>query len=93
MHVHKEEMVKQSVKSDTDGETGETKQDKDRTHMDEENSENWRIIAGRGQHSLSIYIFLNKVYGKMDSIRDASVDKTMYENEIPREDSMNIRGN
>ena len=88
-----EEMDKQSVKSDTDGETGETKQDKDRTRMDEGNSENWRIIAGRGQHSLSIYIFLNKVYGKMDSIRDASVDKTMYENEITREDSMNIRGN
>ena len=88
-----EEMDKQNVKSDTDGETGETKQDKDRTHMDEENSENWRIIAGRRQHSLWIYIFLHKVYGKMDSIRDASVDKTMYENEIPREDSMNIRGN
>ena len=88
-----EEMAGKSVKSDTDGETGETKQDKDLTHADEENRENRRIIAGRGQHSLSIYIFLNKVYGKMDSIRDASVDKTMYENEIPREDSMNIRGN
>ena len=52
-----EEMAGKRVKSDTDGETGETKQDKDRTHTDEENSENWRIIAGRGQHSLSIYIF------------------------------------
>ena len=61
-----EEMDKQNVKSDTDGETGETKQDKDRTHTDEENSENWRLIAGRGQHSLSIYILLNKVHQKMD---------------------------
>ena len=36
-----EEMVGKSVKSDTDGETGETKQDEDRTHMDEESSENY----------------------------------------------------
>ena len=71
-----EEMDKQSVKSDRDGETWETKQDKDRTHMDEENSENWRIIAGRGQHSLSIYILLNEVYQKVVSIRDALDDKT-----------------
>ena len=39
-HLHRRGEGKQSVKSDTDGETGETKQDKDRTRMDEGNSEN-----------------------------------------------------
>ena len=39
-----EEMVGKSVKSDTDGETGETKQDEDRTHMNEESSENYEEL-------------------------------------------------
>ena len=39
-----EEMGKQNVKSDTDGETGETKQDEDRTHTDEESSENYEQL-------------------------------------------------
>ena len=39
-----EEMAGKSVKSDTDGETGETKQDEDRTHMDEESSENYEEL-------------------------------------------------
>ena len=39
-----EEMAGKSVKSDTDEETGETKQDKDRTHMDEESSENYEEL-------------------------------------------------
>ena len=36
-----EEMDGQSVKSDIDGETGETKEDEDRTHMDAESCENY----------------------------------------------------
>ena len=39
-----EEMAGKSVKSDTDGETGETKQDEDRTHTDEESSENYEEL-------------------------------------------------
>ena len=39
-----EKMDWQRVKSDTDEETGETKQDKDRTHMDEESSENYEEL-------------------------------------------------
>ena len=37
-------MDEQSVKSDTDEETGETKEDEDRTHMDEESSENYEEL-------------------------------------------------
>ena len=36
-----EEMDGQSVKSDIDEETGETKEDEDRTHMDAESCENY----------------------------------------------------
>ena len=36
-----EEMDEQSVKSDTDEEIGETKEDEDRTHMDAESCENY----------------------------------------------------
>ena len=39
-----EEMAGKRVKSDTDGETGETKQDEDRTHTDEESSENYEEL-------------------------------------------------
>ena len=39
-----EEMAGKRVKSDTDGETGETKQDEDRTHMDEESGENYEEL-------------------------------------------------
>ena len=36
------EMDRQSVKSGTDLETGETKMDEDRTHVDEESSDNYK---------------------------------------------------
>ena len=39
-----EKMDGQSVKSDTDAETGETKKDEDRTHMDEDSCENYEEL-------------------------------------------------
>ena len=52
-----EEMAGQIVKYDIDEETGETKENEDRTHGCRELRELLRI-AGRGQHSLSIYIYI-----------------------------------
>ena len=38
----------QSVKSDADEVTGETKEDEDRAHMDEESSENYEELQEQG---------------------------------------------
>ena len=49
-------MDEQRVKSDTDEETGETKQGEDRTHMDEESSENYEELQEEATLTDNLYI-------------------------------------
>ena len=72
-----DEMEGQSEESYTDEETGEEtveESSEDYDESEEEENNPWKLI-------------LNEVYQKMDPIRDASIDKTVQEDEITHEDS------
>ena len=67
----------QSEKSYTDEETGEETEEESSENYDESEEEDnnlWKLI-------------LNEVHQKMDAIRDASIDKTMQEDEITHEEA------
>ena len=66
-----EEMDGQSVKSDIDEETGETKEDEDRTHMDPESYEE---LQEEDNTPVNIYIIERRL-PKDGLYTDASVDK------------------
>ena len=69
-----EEMDEQSVKSDTDEEIGETKEDEDRTHMDAESCENYEQLQEEDNTPVNIYIIERRL-PKDGLYTDASVDK------------------
>ena len=69
-----EEMDGQSVKSDIDGETGETKEDEDCTHMDAESCENYEQLQEEDNTPVNIYIIERRL-PKDGLYTDALVDK------------------
>ena len=71
----------ESVKSYTDDETGEETEEEHHTLTDQESIENYKESEEEDRNPWEF--ILNEVYQKMDPIRDASVDKTMQENELP----------
>ena len=60
-------------------------------YTDEESSKNYD--ESEEEDKTSWQFILNEVYQNVNPIRGALVDKTMHENEITREDAMNIQIN